>query len=293
MTPSNTELYNLLRKQFDNYGLPFQHDTDVVSKDNSTLFVSAGMQPLKPRFAAQDGGSYGNIQSCIRTNDIEFVGDGTHLTFFLMVGSFSFGNNDYDKHVDLWSEIVHDLGLNPTIHVHPASGLDKYWRGNFPIEWDSECTWSDGNVGGYCSEMYVDGLEIGNLVNPMGHSVDVGFGYERLLQVVQDKKRVDETELFDASLDPVSRDHSRTLTVMWDQGVRPANKLHGYVTRKLMRRYMRLNPKSTEFWAVEERKKFDSATRAANKYRLKHGPQPDLFWWDSFGLMPEDITELR
>jgi len=40
------------------------------------------MQPLKPKFQQPNGSSYGNIQYCVRTNDIDEVGDGTHLTFF-------------------------------------------------------------------------------------------------------------------------------------------------------------------------------------------------------------------
>jgi len=67
------------------------------------------MQPLKSRFEFPDITSYGNIQYCVRTNDIDLVGDGTHLTFFEMVGSFGFGTNKYEDHVDLWTTIVRDL----------------------------------------------------------------------------------------------------------------------------------------------------------------------------------------
>ena len=136
------------------------------------------MQPLKSRFQFPDTTSYGNIQYCVRTNDIDLVGDGTHLTFFEMVGSFGFGTNKYEDHVDLWTTIVRDLEL-PIHHVdvHPLSPHRPLWeKRGFVVVDNTECVWSDGTVGGYCSELFTpDGLEVGNLVNPMTYSIDVGF----------------------------------------------------------------------------------------------------------------------
>jgi hypothetical protein len=58
------------------------------------------------------------------------------------------------------------------------------------VRHDSGCVWTDGNVGGFCSELFTpDGVEVGNLVNPLGHSIDVGFGYERILQVIEEITR--------------------------------------------------------------------------------------------------------
>lgn len=62
------------------------------------LFNVAGMQPLMPYLLGKkhkDGKRLCNIQGCVRTNDIESVGDSSHVTFFEMMGSWSLG--DYFK----------------------------------------------------------------------------------------------------------------------------------------------------------------------------------------------------
>ncbi|MDP3661804.1 MAG: alanine--tRNA ligase-related protein [bacterium] len=70
----------------------------VPENDPSVLFTTAGMQQFKPYYtgekdALKDFGSKNavSIQKCIRTSDIDEVGDATHLTFFEMLGNFSFG----------------------------------------------------------------------------------------------------------------------------------------------------------------------------------------------------------
>ena len=261
------------------------------------------MQPLKPRFQHPDRTSFGDIQYCVRTSDIDLVGDGTHLTFFQMVGSFGFGTNDYGRHVVMWTNIVRDLEL-PISHVniHPDSGFERHWDGVFPIRYDPECVWTDGNVGGFCSELFTpDGIEVGNLVNPLGHSVDVGFGYERMLQVMERKTRVDETELFNPVLDPVSRDHFRTLSVFKEQGIVPGNKGRNYVCRRLIRRFIRLNPQVDQCpfseWMQSERMRMEQSIRDAQKYWRRNCERdreiPDSFYWDTFGILPEEMILVR
>ena len=70
----------------------------VPENDQSVLFTTAGMQQFKQYFTgekkSQDDFETKNIvtiQKCIRTGDIDEVGDDTHLTFFEMLGNFSFG----------------------------------------------------------------------------------------------------------------------------------------------------------------------------------------------------------
>jgi len=98
------------------FGLTPEFNTNVIppKTDTSTLFVIAGMQPLKSRFAAQDGSQHASFQSCIRTNDIDQVGDGTHLTSFTMVGTFGFGSRNYKEHCALWRWLA-PLGLEAAI----------------------------------------------------------------------------------------------------------------------------------------------------------------------------------
>ena len=70
----------------------------IPENDPTTLFISAGMQPLVPYFLGQShplGKRLCNIQRCIRTGDIEEVGDAYHHTFLEMLGNWSLG--DYWK----------------------------------------------------------------------------------------------------------------------------------------------------------------------------------------------------
>src|SRR3989338_1799597 len=70
----------------------------VLQDDATTLFTSSGMQPLVPYLMGethQKGNRLYNIQPCIRTQDIEDVGDNRHTTFFEMMGNWSLG--DYFK----------------------------------------------------------------------------------------------------------------------------------------------------------------------------------------------------
>jgi alanyl-tRNA synthetase len=70
----------------------------IPENDPSVLFTTAGMHPLVPYILGQlhaQGKRLVNVQKCIRTGDIESVGDSSHLTFFEMLGNWSLG--DYWK----------------------------------------------------------------------------------------------------------------------------------------------------------------------------------------------------
>lgn len=77
----------------------------IPENDPSVLFTMAGMFPLVPYLMGEEhpGGSrIANIQKCIRTIDIDEVGDDTHLTFFEMMGNWSFGDY-FKREAIVWS----------------------------------------------------------------------------------------------------------------------------------------------------------------------------------------------
>ncbi len=67
----------------------------VPANDPSVLFNTAGMQPLVPYLLGEPhpaGKRIVNIQKCVRTGDLEDVGDNRHLSFFEMMGNWSLGD---------------------------------------------------------------------------------------------------------------------------------------------------------------------------------------------------------
>jgi alanyl-tRNA synthetase len=266
--------------------------------DSSTLFICSGMQRIKPRFLNSYNEKYGSVQSCIRTNDLELVGDGTHLTNFKMVGNFSFNCNNYEESVEIWTSIIDDLKIKvDSVHIHPSQ-IDhkKMWsKYEYEIVEDSSCEWSDGNIGGYCCEMYVGELEIGNLVNTMIHSTDVGFGLERLVQVIENKNRVDETSLFDINLHPIVRDHSRTIELFWDNKIIPGNKGREYICRRLVRRLIRYSNDKFIFndWIESEKELLEKRLKIGRRVYKKYKDRSPEFWWSTYGILPEEMELLK
>lgn len=106
----------------------------VPENDPSVLFNTAGMQPLIP-YLTKEVHPYGtrlcDYQKCIRTNDLEEVGDKTHHTFFEMLGNWSLG--DYFKEESIaWSfEFLTDV-----LHI-PVERLGvTIFKGNEDIPFD-------------------------------------------------------------------------------------------------------------------------------------------------------------
>lgn len=89
----------------------------VPENDPTTLFTSAGMQPLIPYLLGEQhpaGKRLVNVQNCFRAQDIEEIGDNRHTTFFRMLGNWSLG--DYFKKEQipwLFEFLTEELKLNP------------------------------------------------------------------------------------------------------------------------------------------------------------------------------------
>ena len=146
----------------------------VPINDDSLLWVNAGVTPLKKYFDGTEipeSRRLMSIQKCIRTNDIENVGDATHHTFFEMMGNFSIGDYFKDeaityafelltseKYFGIDKELIYvtvytddiaaknkwiEVGLNPD-HIIPLEG--NFWEiGEGPCGPDSEIFFDRGS----------------------------------------------------------------------------------------------------------------------------------------------------
>ena len=211
----------------------------VPENDHSVLFTTAGMQPLVPYLLGQPhpaGTRLIDVQKCLRTSDIDEVGDETHLTFFEMLGNWSLG--DYFKKETIeWSyELLTSptagFGLDPTrLSVTVFAGDEfaprdeesaKLWQAvGLPVERISylgaaDNWWPARQAGfnwsgptGPCTEMFYDGVEIwndvfmayqaraGQIIGQLTqHNVDTGAGLERLAMMLQGVDNIFATDLF-------------------------------------------------------------------------------------------------
>ncbi len=165
---------------FESKGCKRMPSSSLIPDDPSLLLTSAGMVQFKPYFLHQkefDPAYVGatTAQKCVRTNDIDNIGDARHLSFFEMLGNFSFGKyfknemcawayqfsteelglpadklyftvfEDDDETIEIWKS----LGV-PEDHISKLGEEDNFWRA--------------GPTGpcGPCSEIYFDqGPEVG------------------------------------------------------------------------------------------------------------------------------------
>lgn len=209
----------------------------VPENDSSVLFTTAGMQQFKPYYTGlgdpiQDFGSLNvaSIQKCVRTSDIEEVGDESHLTFFEMLGNFSFGGYFKKEAIKYgYDFITKEMGLkidyvsifegdqnipedtesaeiwksiDPKIKIIKSGRKDNFWG---PTGEEGPC--------GPTTEIYVDGIEVWNIVFNQYYQnkdktlkilerfgVDTGMGLERLALVSQFPGKAGEKTVFDTDL---------------------------------------------------------------------------------------------
>ncbi len=221
--------------------------SSLVPDDPSVLLTSAGMQQFKSYYFELNpettkhvnldkpiGKSAVSIQKCFRMSDIEIVGDKSHLTFFEMLGNFSFGDYFKEKAINYAKDFIEkELGLKidyVTI-FNPKKVPVGDWRKKIPLDEKSRKIWEKigmpknkikyegisnfwgptGNEGpcGPTTEIYIKGTEVWNLVfnefyldknkklkKLKNPGVDTGLGFERIAMFSQKVSSVFETDLF-------------------------------------------------------------------------------------------------
>ena len=204
----------------------------IPENDPTALFISAGMHPLVPYLLGEkhpEGNRLVNVQKCIRTGDIEEVGDDFHLTFFEMLGNWSLGSYWKEEAIQLSFEfLTKELGLSidnlsvtcfegePENKIPKDEESAKIWQ-ELGIKEEKikfldrkENWWGPAGKTGPCgpdTEMFYNDVEIWNDVfmeynktvdgkyeNLKQKNVDTGMGVERTVAILNNKKSVYEIE---------------------------------------------------------------------------------------------------
>jgi len=172
-----------LRRIFLDYFAQNAHtvvpSASLIPHDPTLLFTVAGMVPFKPYYSGEETPPFTravSIQKCFRAADIDLIGTTQrHLTFFEMMGNFSFG--DYFKEGAIkyaWQLITEGFGIDPdrlwiTVHVSDDDAAEL-WRDVIGVRperlqrLDEDNFWTMGEVGpcGPSSEIFFDkGAEFG------------------------------------------------------------------------------------------------------------------------------------
>jgi alanyl-tRNA synthetase len=144
----------------------------VPPDGDPVLFTTSGMHPLTPYLLGRPhplGGRLTGVQRCLRTTDLDEVGDETHLTVFQMLGSWSLGDYEGPQSLRWGYELLSQLGigrerLHATVfggdeQVEPDTQSLRTWEDvGLPVELTtSDNWWSNGPTGpcGPDSEIFV------------------------------------------------------------------------------------------------------------------------------------------
>ena len=194
------------------------NSSQIPKEDSTVLFTTAGMHPLVPYLLGQKhplGKRLCGIQKCVRTGDIDEVGDETHHTFFEMLGNWSLGDYGKKEAIEYSFEFLTKILKIPkeklavTIFAGDKNApkdneSNEIWKnlGINKIKFlgKEDNWWGPAGETGPCgpdTEMFVNGVEIWNNVfmeyekNENGNyseakqkNVDTGMGVERTLAVL-------------------------------------------------------------------------------------------------------------
>ena len=149
-------------------------DTSLIPPPGDpVLFTTSGMHPLTPYLLGRThpmGRRLVNVQRCLRTTDLDEVGDRTHLTLFQMLGSWSLGDYHLPQSLRWGYELLHDgFGIgHDRLHVTVFGGdhqvgpdeiaLRTWERLGVPVELTGSQNWWDNGPTGPCgpdSEIFV------------------------------------------------------------------------------------------------------------------------------------------
>ena len=209
----------LIKKYFDFFKSKghkeIKNSSLIPENDPTVLFTTAGMHPLVPYFLGQphpSGKLLVDVQRCIRTGDIEEVGDETHHTFFEMLGDWSLGDYFKEGAIKNSFEFLTKILKIPKENISvtcfegnknaPKDGESaKIWKevGIKKIKFlpKEDNWWGPAGKTGPCgpdTEMFVNGVEIwndvfmqynktedGKFIPLKQNNVDTGMGVERTL----------------------------------------------------------------------------------------------------------------
>ncbi|GHT79471.1 alanine--tRNA ligase [Actinomycetota bacterium] len=160
---------------FESKGCKRVPSSSLIPDDPSMLLTSAGMVQFKPYFLQQkqfDSDYIGatTVQKCVRTTDIDIIGTtGRHLSFFEMMGNFSFGEYFKDEMCAWAYEFATDvLGFDPerlyfTVYLDDDETIEIWKKLGVPANHITKLGkednfWTAGATGpcGPCSELYYD-----------------------------------------------------------------------------------------------------------------------------------------
>ena len=168
------DIRKLFLGYFEQHGHKVVPSASLIPDDPTLMFTVAGMVPWKNIFLGRTEPVYSrvaDVQKCIRAggkhNDLDEVGfDGSHHTFFEMLGNWSFGDYFKEEAIAMsWDLLTNVLKLDPsrivvTTHISDdeATAIWKKVSGKDAIRLDKDNWWSAGDTGpcGPCTEMHYD-----------------------------------------------------------------------------------------------------------------------------------------